>query len=349
MPRKNLYLSLTDKIEQYISQLEPGTRLPSEQVLSDHFKTSKPTLRKALKNLLDNGYISVQNGIGNTVNITPTSIKKELIFVCSDLQFFSSTLKNFSSKVANSNYISSIIPISGSPETQKRILHSVFERKPAGIVLYTGDLELQQDLFSGLDIPVLHLIRRHFGLAGDVLSFRNEDSAADIIKHFYGAGCRKIAIFGSRVNSHAMRERLNGFMEGFRKVRLRPRQELICTDPSGYDDFFINFQTMRRPQAVCCLNDYCAGEFFIEMKKRGLPLDGICVSGFDCSPVTMFYPSSILTVKLPLEELGDKAAELLIRRIENPKLSELHEKLSSELIYTKLEYHSGDISIPPKG
>lgn len=87
MPRKNLYLSLTNKIEQYISQLEPGTRLPSEQVLSDHFKASKPTLRKALKNLLDNGYISVQNGIGNTVNTTPLSIKKELIFVCSDLQF----------------------------------------------------------------------------------------------------------------------------------------------------------------------------------------------------------------------------------------------------------------------
>ena len=85
------------------------------------------------------------------------------------------------------------------------------------------------------------------------------------------------------------------------------------------------------------------------MKKRGLPLDEICVSGFDCSPATMFYPSSILTVKLPLEELGDKAAELLIRRIENPKLSELHEKLSSELVYTKLEYHSEDISISPKG
>lgn len=336
MSRKNIYLSLTDKIEQYISQLTPGTKLPSEQILSDCFKVSKPTLRKALKNLLDNGYISVQNGVGNIVNITPSSMKKELVFVCSDLQFFGDTLKNFSNIVANSNYISSIIPISGSPETQKRILYSVFERKPAGIVLYTGDLELQEKLFSDVDIPILHLIRRHFGLSGDVLSFRNEDSAADVIRHFYESGCRKIAIFGSRVNSHAMGERLNGFMEGFRKVRLRPKRELICTEPAGYDDFFINFQTGRRPQAVCCLNDFCAGEFFMEMKKRGIPLDRLKVSGFDCSPVTMFYPSPILTVKLPLEDLGDRAAELLIRRIENPKLAEIQEKLGSELIYTRV-------------
>ena len=336
MSRKNVYLSLTGKIEQYISQMAPGTKLPSEQILSDYFKVSKPTLRKALKTLLDSGYISVQNGIGNTVNITPLSMKKELVFVCSDLQFFGDTLKNFSNKVANSNYISSIIPISGTPETQKRILHSVFERKPAGIVLYTGDLDLPEDFFSNIEIPVLHLIRRHFGLSGDVLSFRNEESAADIVSHFYAKGCRKIAIFGSHVNPHAKSERLHGFLEGFRKVRLRPKQELICTDPSGYDEFFMNFQTGRRPQAVCCLNDYCAGEFFIEMKKRGILLDGICVSGFDCSPVTMFYPVPILTVKLPLEELGDKAAEILIRRIENPKLAEFYEKLSSELIYTSV-------------
>lgn len=336
MSRKNVYLSLTDKIEQYISQLKPGTKLPSEQILSDYFKVSKPTLRKALKTLSDNGYISVQNGIGNTVNITPLSMKKELVFVCSDLHFFGDTLKNFSTEVAKSNYISSIIPISGSPDMQKRILHSVFERKPAGIVLYTGSLELPEDLFTGHEIPVLHLIRRHFGLPGDVLSFRNEDSAADIVSRFYAEGHRKIAIFGSRVNPHAMRERLHGFLEGFRKVRLRPRQELICTDPAGYDEFFMNFQTARRPQAVCCLNDYCAGEFFIELQKRGIPLDGIRISGFDCSPVTMFFPASILTVKLPLEELGNKAAELLIRRIENPKLAEIHEKLSSELIYTRV-------------
>ena len=338
MSRKNVYLSLVNQLEQYITRLKPGSKLPSEQILADYFKVSRPTLRKALKHLLDSGYISVQNGVGNTVNITPLSIKKELIFVCSDLEFFCDTLKNFSAKVASSNYIGSIIPISGPIETQKRILHSIFERKPAGIVLYTGDLELQENLFADIDIPVLHLIRRHFGLPGDVLSFRNEESASDIISQFYAGGCRKIAIFGSRVNPHAMRERLHGFLDGFRKVRLRPREELICTDPAGYDEFFANFTTKRHPDAVCCLNDYCAGEFFIEMKKRGLPLDGIRFSGFDCSPVSAFYPCPLLTVKLPLAELGDKAAELLIRRIENPRLAELHEKLSSEVLYTTLEY-----------
>ena len=68
---------------------------------------------------------------------------------------------------------------------------------------------------------------------------------------------------------------------------------------------------------------------------RDIPYDSLKISGFDCSPDTQFYPRPILTVRLPLEELGNRAAKRLIRRIENPGLSELHEKLESELTMTE--------------
>ena len=60
---------------------------------------------------------------------------------------------------------------------------------------------------------------------------------------------------------------------------------------------------------------------------RSIPYDSLKISGFDCSPVTQFYPRLILTVRLPLTELGN--------RIENPGLAELHEKLESELTMTE--------------
>ena len=60
---------------------------------------------------------------------------------------------------------------------------------------------------------------------------------------------------------------------------------------------------------------------------RGIPYDSLQISGFDGLPVTQFYPRPILTVRLPLTELGN--------RIENPGLAELNEKLESELTMTE--------------
>ena len=185
-------------------------------------------------------------------------------------------------------------------------------------------------------IPILHLIRRNGTIPGDLLTFQNAGAMSRIVRNFYEEGCRKFALFGWQVNPNAAREREQGFRDGLNQVRLQVRENLICTKPELCDDFFAGFaHPSRRPDAVCCMNDLCAGELLREMQRRGIPYDNLQISGFDCSPVTQFYPRPILTVRLPLAELGNRAAELLIRRIENPGLSELNEKLESELTMTE--------------
>lgn len=340
MSRKNLYLTLSDQLEQYLSVLPEGKSLPSEQELADRFRVSKPTLRKAMDLLRSEGLIHTRNGVGNSVGKTPAGFRKELVFVCSDLVFFADTLKYFSIELADSNYLCSVIPLSGSVETQKRILRSVFQRKAAGIVLYAGNLEADQSEIipeCSAVSPVLHLVRRHFDLEGDLLQFRNEEGMCRIIKHFYRQGARRFALFGHRVNTHAFRERLQGFTEGLRKVRLLLRQELVCGKKEDYESFFANFNNERtRPDAVCCMNDRCAGDLFYEMKKRNIACEQLLISGFDCSDAACFYPKSICSVKLPLAELGIRAAQLMIRRIANPSLGVFSEKLSPELVDTDI-------------
>ena len=333
MSRKNIHLGLTRKIEQYICRFAEGELLPPEQEISAYFEVSKPTLRLALAPMIEKEFIKTANGVGSRVRKHPKTLQKELIFVCSDLVFFADTLKNFSIKTSNSGYISSIVPLSGDEATRVRILNTVFERDPAGIVLYTGGTSYEPPTFS---IPILHLIRRNETIPGDLLTFQNAGAMSRIVRCFYEEGCRKFALFGWQVNPNAAREREQGFRDGLNQVRLQVRENLICTDPKLCDDFFAGFgQPSRRPDAVCCMNDLCAGNLLREMKRRNIPYDSLKISGFDCSPVTQFYPRPILTVRLPLAELGNRAAELLIRRIENPRLAELNEKLESELTMTE--------------
>ena len=335
MSRKNLHSGLTGKIEHYICRFSEGDLLPSEQHLADYFQVSKPTLRRALEPMIEKGFLLPVNGVGNRIRKHPQTLQKELIFVCSDLVFFADTLQNFSIKSTNSGYISSIVPLSGDSETRRRILNTVFERRPSGIVLYAGHQETLYDLPPS-SIPILHLIRRHGNLPGDLLSVQNSRAMARLVRNLYREGCRKFALFGWQVNPDAAKEREQGFREGLSKVRLNVRENLICTKPESCDGFFAGFtQPSRRPDAVCCMNDFCAGELFREMRMRDIPYDSLKITGFDCSLVTQFYPRPILTVRMPLAELGDRAAELLIRRIENPGLAELHEKLEPELTVTE--------------
>ena len=138
MSRKNIHLALTRKIEQYICSIPTEKLLPPEQEMAAYFEGSKPTLRLALMPMIEKGFIKTANGVGSRVRKHPQTLHRELIFACSDLIFFADTLKNFSIKTANPGYISSIVPLSGDAATRTRVLNTVFERRPAGIVLYTG-------------------------------------------------------------------------------------------------------------------------------------------------------------------------------------------------------------------
>lgn len=67
--KKNIFLHIykdfTDKIQN--NELSPGTKLPSENELTEAYNTSRETVRKALQLLSENGYIHKIKGKGSFV------------------------------------------------------------------------------------------------------------------------------------------------------------------------------------------------------------------------------------------------------------------------------------------
>lgn len=330
MARSTRYLSLSRELERFICTLDIGDALPSEQTLSERYAVSKPTLRKALQELAARDVIRTENGVGSVVCNLPSCIMRELVFLCDDLVFFADTLKLFCSKATELNYIASIVPLCGTAQERKRIIQSVLKRNPAGIVLYSHGSEKIN--WNG---ALLHLMRRSCD-KGDLLCFHNGEAVAAIVKSLYQKKCRRFALFGTdSVSDCAARERTAGFQDGLRRVRLQFRPEYCCVNETAEEEkekfFSLFLSEATRPDAVCCLNDTCAGEFLRELEKRGISADGLSVSGFDASPVSGFFRRKILTAAPPLKELGIRAAELLVRRIENPNFSEITETLKTEI------------------
>jgi len=342
MPRNNIYRELIGKLEQKLFGLAENSMLPPEQLLADEFGVSKPTLRRALQALANAGQVRKLNGVGIIVTKSPRVISRELIFVCYDIVFFAETLKSFGIRATEYNYFISIVPLTGDAATQERILSSVTERHPAGVVIYADPRHTQLKVFHQLavaKIPTLYLMRLPYGIDNNLLEFGNADGMVEIVETFYQTGCRRIALYGDElVNPIAAVEREQGFMAGMKKCRLKPRPELHCPPSATTEQreaflrLFDDAETC--PDAVCCMTDYCAGRLIKILQRRDIKLENISFSGFDHSSLSEFIPQPLLTVEPPMAEMGREAADILIKQAENPHFGFLRRKLRASVIST---------------
>lgn len=62
---RKIYLDIESKIKENI--YPPGTLLPSENEMSQTYNVSRETIRRALQQLSDNGFIYKKQGVGSTV------------------------------------------------------------------------------------------------------------------------------------------------------------------------------------------------------------------------------------------------------------------------------------------
>ncbi|WP_231124258.1 GntR family transcriptional regulator, partial [Mycobacterium colombiense] len=62
---RQLYLVLHDEIDRGV--IAPGEALPTEQTLCDQFGVSRITVRRALADLAEQGYIERRHGVGSFV------------------------------------------------------------------------------------------------------------------------------------------------------------------------------------------------------------------------------------------------------------------------------------------
>lgn len=82
-----LYFQIANRIEQAIvsGQLPPGARLENEIALGERLSLSRPTVRRALQELVDKGLLVRRRGIGTQVVRGPVSRKVELTSLFDDL------------------------------------------------------------------------------------------------------------------------------------------------------------------------------------------------------------------------------------------------------------------------
>lgn len=336
MARKTIFHSLLGELEQRIGRLPAGTILPAEQTLADEYGVSKPTLRRALAELAEHGLIAKENGIGSVVIGARSAMRRELIFLCNNLNFYSTTLSTFAARVRQENYFLSIVPLDGDAFTQEQIIRTAIEQSPYGIAVSAdqthNDLPIYRELASG-PIPTVFLCRLPGGVeSGSLAIIDNRREFCRIVQHLYREGCRRFAFFTDIPPSvEVVQERFAGFLDGMRRCRLKPQETLLCLHPEQQQEFLLRFTGPGAPDAVCCHNDRSALELMKLLRIKGIDYSNIRFTGYDNLSLLRFLPQKLLTAELPLAELGKAAAEILLRQIENRSFKPVCKRLPARI------------------
>ncbi|MCR5227721.1 MAG: LacI family transcriptional regulator [Eubacterium sp.] len=188
-----------------------------------------------------------------------------------------------------------------------------------------GCLTTKENMMSFLDglrakgIPILLAASRREGYPGVV--FDNKVGIIDGITYLIEElGVKKICMLRPLYNNSDIEERCEAFYEtmDFYKLPVEPNSVITTTHSNDYEaDCYRLMDLNPDVEAVFCVTDAAAMEFYKAMEKRGLvPGKDIKIMGFDNSISGSMITPSLTTVEASPEMLGRRVYKQVRRILE---------------------------------
>lgn len=163
------------------------------------------------------------------------------------------------------------------------------------------------------------------GLQADVVFMENEDSIYRITRRLLDAGYAKIGFIGDIHSCRSFMERWYGFQRAHDHagVRVDPAYCILAPSPDGYQQYDTLARALKEmpelPNAFVCMNDKVALHVIRYANEIGksVPAD-LAVSGFDHIGEASFLGFTLTTVAYDELQLGLRAAEQLLQRVNKP-------------------------------
>jgi LacI family transcriptional regulator len=216
-------------------------------------------------------------------------------------------------------------------ECEKKLSHLFSTKDIKGIIIapvVEGTAEIEH-LFKlkMINYPFV-LLEDVKGIQANVVAINNIRAIKKAVKYLIDSGHTKILHFaGAPQSSHTL-ERIEGFRHAFSESPLVFNKEMIVSIGSHYDEcygktikYFKNKNRKDYPTAIVCFNDNQALAVMTALKKLNINVPGdISIVGNDDIYYAKIYPVPLTTIRAPQNEIGMRAAEILIRNIESTEV-----------------------------
>ena len=304
----------------------------------------KTTVSRVINN---SGYVKAETRekiekIMEELDYLPSSVAKSLSKRCSDLiafvvpqienTFYAEVLKGISDVIEKKGYTLIVCNTDNDTSKDLKALETIYKQKAAGII-YTPvkeyDDKKENDalwkLLAKMDFPCILLDRP---LSSDRMEFDqvlsdNYQATYIATQALIEAGHSNIGAVFANVNNYVSKKRYEGFKRDLSDsgLKLTKNQVVIC-EKSTYEQAYVRSKKLlelkERPTAVLCGNNTCGIGFLKAVLEQGMKIpEDIGYIGYDDIPILSALGNHFSCMNRNLEAMGRKAAQLLLKRIED--------------------------------
>lgn len=172
---------------------------------------------------------------------------------------------------------------------------------------------------------------------GPAVGATNRAGAYDATRYLLALGHRRIGFITGSMELGCSHERLDGYRAALQDhgVTLDPEWIRVgeFQQPDGFEAGNELMELPNPPTAILASNDVMAFGVMEAARERGKKIpDDISIIGFDDIKQAAHVHPPLTTIRQPLEEMGRRAAQMLLEIIENPERVAEKIELPTELV-----------------
>lgn len=236
--------------------------------------------------------------------------------------FFAELAVGVERALQGAGYVPFLANTAESVVRQAEVVRSMREHGAAGIVLCPAlDTDAREvESLAGPGVPLVLAIRRIPGAKASQVTSDNVAGAARAARHLIGLGHRRIAYVGGAERMVVRQDRVAGFARAMAEAGLPVESGLVVesmpTKEGGFEAMGRLLARAERPTAAVCFNDVVAIGAMMALARHGLvPGRDMAVVGFDDTVEARHAVVPLTTVSVDAGSLGERAAQMLLRRI----------------------------------
>ena len=360
----------SQKIYQYIrrgmqtGKFRVGEKIPTERNLAAQFKTSRPTVARALRRLVTENLICRNGKGGSTITGLPTRSTVQLgaAFLGLAIHHREQTVIDLVARELNRLAAMENVEIhfedpswsedpgeTGVADRFRAAAREFYSHHVSGVFITPQEIladqfvsptvAIAQDFQeSGIPLVLLDrdLVRYPARTAVDLVGIDNLGAGYMLTKHFIELGCRRIDFLGHFTRVPTQESRIDGFLRAMELHGLHPDPGSVIHGNLFDRDFVVHALRRRRPQVVLVVSDSRAASvqrFALEAGIR-IPED-LRIGSFDDLPVATELPGPLTTVRQPIRDLAAVLLRTMLHRLNDLDAPAVHCELNGELIIRK--------------
>jgi LacI family transcriptional regulator len=313
-------------------QYRSGELIPPERALAEEFGVARPTLRKALDPLILEGLAVKVPGIGTRVTakeaaaVNGKSRWRVLGLLIPDFsnRFFVEVTEAVEHTALQRGYQLLLCNSRHNAGLEEWHLRQLAERAVDGVVVaHDPYRELPRSLeqLEAASIPFVFLFAAPAEARFDTVVLDERNGVEELMNYLFSMGHRRIAF--CRPNEGETRHpRERAFRDIMEAAGHSLPESLVIpldalTGPRGPAALKRVFSGRNAPTAVFAGNDRTALLLLKQFAQLGISVpDQVSVIGFDNLRFTEDLPVSLTTVDQPKQDMGRRAVELLLEKVE---------------------------------